>query len=113
MNTILLGLALFSLSTQQVVTNTVGDGQAPASKFALEAASIAGSARNCKIDKDLIEEYISLAQMRISKLARDKEESVLAKMDFTNTMVVAAIKAPDVGCKNFNIKFLTALHDLS
>ncbi len=112
MNTICLALAMISLSSQQVMAPDSTDEPTPAAKFAMESASIAGSARNCKIDVDLLDEYITLAKAHISKLAKDKEESVLAKMDFTNTMLVAAIKPPEQGCKSFNLKFLTALHDL-
>lgn len=113
MNAIIIGFALISLSLQHVATPNVSQDVETASKYAKQAALVAGAARNCKFDKDLIDEYISLAQARIASLAADKEENVLARMDFTNTLVVASIKAPDQGCKDFNQKFLTALHDLS
>lgn len=112
MNAILLSLALVSLSSQQVTGPAATEQSKTASTFAVQAATVAGAARNCKFDKDMIDEYISLAHARIATLAADKEDNVLAKMDFTNTLVVAAIKAPDEGCKAFNLKFLTALHDL-
>lgn len=113
MNAIILGFALVSLSLQHVTTPKVSQDVETASTYAKQAALVAGAARNCKLDKDLIDEYISLAQARIASLAADKEENVLARMDFTNTLVVASIKTPDEGCKAFNQKFLTALHDLN
>ena len=114
MNALLLGLTALSLSWQHIATPaTAVEKSETAASYAHQAALIAGGARNCKLDKDLIDEFISLAQVRIATLATDKEENVLAKMDFTNTLVVAAIKPPPEGCKVFNHKFLTALHDLS
>ena len=113
MNGILLSFALALLSTQQMAPGTPAEDVETASKFAVKAATIAGGARNCKFDKAMVEEYISLAQTRISGLAKDKEENVLAKMDFTNSLVVAAIKPPKEGCEAFHLKFLTALHDLN
>lgn len=113
MNAIILGFALVSLSLQHVASPNASQEVETASKYAKQAALVAGAARNCKLDKDLIDEFISLAQARIASLAADKEENVLARMDFTNTLVVASIKAPDKGCKAFNQKFLTALHDLN
>ncbi len=113
MNAIIFGFALFSLSLQHVETPNTSQNVETASTYAKQAALVAGTARNCKLDKDLIDEYISLAQARIASLATDKEENILARMDFTNTLVVASIKAPEEGCKVFNQKFLTALHDLN
>ena len=112
MNVILLGLALSALSWQQVITPAKTEEAGAAAQFAVQAAGIAGAALNCKFDNELVDEYISLAQARIAKLAKDKEKNVLAKMDFTNTLVIAAIRAPEISCKDFNLKFLTALHDL-
>ena len=113
MNGLILGAAMVIASSQQITTNAMVNDEVTASKFAIKAASVAGGARNCKFDKDLVDEYISLAQARITTLAKDKEETVLAKMDFTNSLLVAAIKPPKEGCREFNHKFLTALHDLS
>lgn len=109
----LLVLALAWLPHQQVTTSPHGNDGAEASKFAIKAAIIAGGARHCKFDKDLVEEYISLAHAKIAQLAKDKEENVIAKMDFTNSMVVASIKEPEKGCKDFNHTFLTSMHDLN
>ena len=113
MISVILSLVLISAPFQHIDSPQGKDKAETASTYAVEAAKMAGTARHCKFDKDLIDEYISLVQVRITNLSKDKEESILAKMDFTNTLILAAVQPPEIGCSNYNQTFLTALHDLN
>jgi len=76
-----------------------------ASKLAKDYAHIAGSALFCRFEQDAVEEFIVRAQTKINQAAKDREGKIIAKMDFTNSMIVASTREPKEGCDKFKETF--------
>lgn len=74
-------------------------------QFAHDAARIAGNARYCKADEELVDEYIGRAEGNIASLAKDEYEKVLASVEFKNIMTAMSAKAPEGGCEAFLPRF--------
>lgn len=101
LSTIILATAgSMAASAQDLTTDA-----SKASKMAKDYAQVAGAALFCRFEKDAIEDYIVLAQAKINKSGKDREDKVIAKMDFTNSMIVASTRAPKEGCDKFKETF--------
>jgi len=98
---IIIATAGSAAATGQDLTSDVSK----ASKMAKDYAQVAGAALFCRFEKDAIEEYIVLAQAKINQTAKDREDKIIAKMDFTNSMIVASTRAPNEGCDKFKDTF--------
>lgn len=77
--------------------------------LARDAATIAGGARFCKADDDMIEEFIAKADANIAFRAKDDYEKVLARLEFKNVMAATSARAPKEGCDAFLPRFTTAV----
>ena len=55
--------------------------------LAQTSARIAGSARYCKMEDDLIEEYITKVQAKLAYLSEDTYEKVLTKIEFISSKI--------------------------
>jgi hypothetical protein len=73
--------------------------------LARDAATIAGGARYCKADDELIEEYMAKADAQIAFRAKDDYEKVLARLEFKNVLAAMSAREPQEGCKAFVPKF--------
>ena len=100
-STLVLMVASSTLSLAQDLTSDISK----TSQMAKNYAHVAGSALFCKLDSNAIEEYIVLAQIKINKAAKDREDKILSKMDFTNSMIVASTRAPKEGCEKYRETF--------
>ncbi|GHF29775.1 hypothetical protein GCM10017044_26310 [Kordiimonas sediminis] len=75
-------------------------------------AKIAGAARFCEYEEDLIEEYIIKTEARLAYLSKDTYEKVLTKIEFKNQLDAASGKEPSGGCAQFEKTFMSALRTL-
>ena len=66
-----------------------------------ESARIAGAARYCEVEEDMLDDYISRAEGRIAGLSQDDYEKVMARIEFKNLTMAATAKAPTEGCEAF------------
>jgi len=114
MKTIILltSTAFLWLSPNVVAQDITAVITTKASKFAKENAQYAGNALFCKFDKDKVEDFIAKVQTKIGTVAEDREDQVLSRMDFTNSMIVAATREPKEGCLNFRETFRLALRNV-
>lgn len=69
--------------------------------LARDSAIVAGGSKYCKFDDDLVEEYIAKAEARLSILAADEYEKVLARLEFKNLLDAYSVREPDLGCSEF------------
>lgn len=70
-------------------------------QVAHDSARMAGGARFCKADEELVDEYIGRSEGRIAALAKDDYEKVLASVEFKNILTAMSAKAPEGGCDDF------------
>jgi hypothetical protein len=70
-------------------------------QVAHDSARMAGNARFCKADEELVDEYIGRAEGKIAAMAKDDYEKVLASVEFKNIMTAMSAKAPEGGCEAF------------
>ena len=87
-------------------------GQEDANELLIKNASIAGSARYCKVETDLVEEFISKTEARLAYMSKDTYEKVISKIDFKNMLDAASGREPEGGCGTFEKKFMDALRQL-
>ncbi len=80
--------------------------------MARTAGSVAGAARFCEVEDDLIEEYIAKTEAKLAVRAQDEYEKVLARLEFRNILVAASAKAPNEGCRTFISAFETTVRQL-
>ncbi len=73
--------------------------------IARDSAILAGGGRFCKFDPDEVEEFISKAEARLSLLAKDEYEKVLARLEFKNNLDAFSVKEPSGGCSDFRAVF--------
>ncbi len=73
--------------------------------LARDSAIIAGGARFCKYDPDEIEDFTAKAEARLSSLANDEYEKILARLEFKNILDAYTVKEPQAGCGNFRAVF--------
>ena len=78
-------------------------------QVAHDTARIAGGARFCKADEELVDEFIGKSEGRIASLAKDEYEKVSAAIEFKNLLAVTSAKAPEGGCDEFLPKFEKAV----
>ena len=81
-----------------------GDSDTEASRamaWAREMGEIAGGATFCKMDPEVIENFILQALARIASEAHDDVDQVVSRITFNNTLDTSAIKEPKGGCDNF------------
>lgn len=76
-----------------------------AQKWARETGYVAGAAKFCSFDQDLIENFISRAYAKLAETATDKEDLIVARIEFSNTMSSASSKEPGDGCEDFKETF--------
>ncbi|WP_374764961.1 hypothetical protein [Yunchengibacter salinarum] len=72
---------------------------------ARKSARIAGSARYCGLEPELIEEYIVNTEARIKSRARDNVDRVLLGIEFKNILAASSIREPTEGCEAFTPRF--------
>jgi hypothetical protein len=77
--------------------------------FARDTATVAGGARYCELDPDDIEEFISKADGKMTLMARDDYQKILARVEFKNILVSASAKEPEKGCESLERAFSDAL----
>ena len=73
--------------------------------LARDSAIVAGGARYCKFDPDDIENFTARAEARISSLAKDEYEKILARLEFKNILDAYTVKEPQGGCSDFREVF--------
>lgn len=76
-----------------------------AQKWARETGYVAGAAKYCQFDQDLIESFITRAYAKLAETAVDKEDLIVARIEFSNTMSSATTKEPSDGCDDFKETF--------
>lgn len=74
-------------------------------QLARDSAIVAGGGRYCKFDPDEVEEFIAKAEARLSVLARDDYEKVLARLEFKNILDAYSVRAPSSSCAEFRAIF--------
>lgn len=80
-------------------------GETQLLQLARDSAVMAGGARYCKFDPDEIEEFVARAEARLSVLARDDYEKVLARLEFKNILDAYSVREPAGGCTDFKSVF--------
>lgn len=80
--------------------------------IARDTATIAGGGRYCGFDPEQVEEFIAKAEARLSVLARDDYEKVLARLEFKNLLDATSAREPAGGCAAFQPSFERALKSL-
>ena len=103
----IVAISLLSLSSG-LAAQDIEAKISPLSKIARDNAQIAGGAVFCKIEKEKIDEYIDNVQIQLRIKSKDTNELVLARMDFTNSLIVASTQEPKDGCKQFRETFRNA-----
>ncbi len=112
MNTVIAKLALtFTLVTSSFVV-TAQSTERDLLLIARDSAVIAGGGRYCKFDPDEVEALIARSEARLSLLARDDYEKVLARLEFKNILDAYSAKEPEGGCDNFQAVFEQAKRSL-
>lgn len=72
---------------------------------ARSGAGLAGAARYCVLDEDMVDEFITKTEGRIAALARDEFEKVVARLEFKNLLAATSATAPREGCDTFASRF--------
>lgn len=72
-----------------------------------KSAILAGGARFCNVDHETIDEFIGIAEARITLLAKDDYEKIIGRLEFKNLLTAFSAKEPEGGCEKFvdNFKF--------
>lgn len=78
-------------------------------QVARDTAHIAGGARFCKADEELVDEFIGKSEGRIAALAKDEYDKISAAIEFKNLLAALSVKAPEGGCDEFLPKFEKAV----
>lgn len=78
---------------------------------ARQTAKMAGGAKFCQADEDMIDEFIAKAEARLAFLAKDEYEKVMGKLEFKNVFAGAAAKEPELGCEAFVTQFERTVKD--
>lgn len=81
-------------------------------RAARDSAIVAGGGRFCNFDPDEIEAFTARAEARLSVMARDDYEKVLARLEFKNMLDAYSAREPDGGCENFKSVFDQALRSI-
>ncbi|WP_417456721.1 hypothetical protein [Kordiimonas sp.] len=83
--------------------------QESALQVARDTARIAGGARFCKADEELVDEFIGKSEGKIAALAQDEYDKVSAAIEFKNLLAALSVKAPEGGCDAFLPQFEKAV----
>ncbi|WP_262690482.1 hypothetical protein [Kordiimonas aestuarii] len=70
-------------------------------QVAHDSARVAGGARYCNADEELVEEYIGKSEGKIAAMAKDDYEKVVASLEFKNILTAMSAKEPEGGCREF------------
>lgn len=73
--------------------------------IARESAIIAGGGKFCNFDPDEVEEFIAKSEARLSLLAGDEYEKILARLEFKNILDAYSVREPENGCIMFRTVF--------
>ena len=73
--------------------------------WAQETGKLAGGATFCKIDPDVLEDYISRAHGKIAITANDEQDLIVSRVEFNNVKSRESIEEPVSGCKSFLVIF--------
>ncbi len=79
--------------------------KADANQFAARTGAIAGAATFCKLEADLVENYIDRAQALIASQTDDDVGLVVARIGFTSSFNISSSKEPAGGCPRFAKEF--------
>ena len=94
----LLIFLLFSTpASAQILKETTSE----AVKFAGSGGRTAGAAYYCKMDEEALDEFIGMAHGRMSNLAADKVDKVVAQLEFSNNFSAWSSRPPPDGCEAF------------
>lgn len=97
--------ALFGTAVTKASPREQNSSNTAVMQAAHEGAKLAGAARFCNVDSDLIDEFISTTHARIAMLAKDTYEKIAGRLEFKNLLDASSVKAPEEGCdllsKNF------------
>jgi hypothetical protein len=74
-------------------------------KWAQETGKFAGGANFCKVEHEVLEDYISRAHAKIASTALDDEDLIVARVEFNNVKSRESIQEPSNGCEKFMIIF--------
>ncbi len=80
-------------------------------QFAHQSGKIAGGAQYCKMDSELIEEYIIKTNAKIAFIARDKYQKVLGRLEFKNIMTASSGKKPETSCTKIEEQLTSVIRD--
>ncbi|MBO6503255.1 MAG: hypothetical protein JJ850_15395 [Kordiimonadaceae bacterium] len=81
-------------------------------RLARDSAIIAGGGKYCRYDPDEIESFSARSEARLSVMARDDYEKVLARLEFKNMLDAYSAREPEGGCENFKSVFDRALKSI-
>jgi len=81
-------------------------------KIATQAGEIAGGGYYCKVDEDILDEFIIMAYARIASEAIDKVDRVVAQLEFSNNYSAWSARAPKEGCETFKDNFEKKFGDI-
>lgn len=107
-----LACAVLATSLLASVAPTAHSQEGELLRLARDSAIIAGGGRYCKYDPEEIESFSARAEARLSVMARDDYEKVLARLEFKNMLDAYSARAPEGGCKNFKSVFDRALKSI-
>jgi len=109
MKKLLIPLLLISVPAAAQVLK---DRRTDATIYAAEAGRLAGGGYFCNFDPDDVDNYIGLAQAKISTLSQDKTDKIVANLAFSNNYSAFAVEEPPQGCKDFRTVFYKAFIEL-
>lgn len=101
------------LAAFQAVEPEEEDTRSPATRFAAEAAAVAGGAMYCEMDPRDIETYLNHAHARLAALASDDVDLVVSRIEFSNRLSRAKTSEPRNGCEGYGDYFSSQLTRIS
>ena len=78
-------------------------------EYARELARLGGAARYCKLDSEMIEEYMDKASAQIHMTAKDQYEKVVAHITFKDALLVESSTKPTKDCSTIEAMLKQAL----
>lgn len=105
-------LAVLATSLTLGAAQTTSAQEGELLRLARDSAIVAGGGRYCKFDPDDIEAFAARAEARLSVMARDDYEKVLARLEFKNMLDAFSAREPEGGCENFKAVFDQALRNI-
>lgn len=105
-------LVIFLLLSAPASAQILKDTRTEATLYAAEAGRLAGGAYFCNLDPEDVDTFIGLSQAKMSALARDKTDRIVASLEFSNNYSAWAAEPPDSGCQDFRKTFYKAFIEL-